>query len=83
MSWFLYIVECADGSLYTGITCNITRRIKEHNTSNKLGSKFTRVRRPVSLVYTEQLKSKSQALRRELEIKSWSRLKKLNLIKKA
>lgn len=80
MKWFVYIVKCKDGYLYTGITNNLERRLKEHNLDNKLGSKFVRVRRPAQLIYKEILSDKSKALRRELEIKGWSRKKKLELI---
>ncbi len=80
MKWFVYIVKCRDGYLYTGITQNIKRRLIEHNTDNKLGSKFSRVRRPAELVYKEVSIDKSNALKRELEIKGWSRKKKLELI---
>ncbi len=78
--WYVYILKCADEMLYTGITNNLERRIQEHAHDNKLGSKFVRVRRPIKLVYTEEVQTKSQALRRELEIKGWSRKKKLKLI---
>jgi len=66
--------------LYTGTTLNLKRRIQEHNYDNKLGSRFVRVRRPVRLIYYEMQVTRSQALKRELEIKGWSRKKKLNLI---
>jgi len=78
----VYVVKCKDGSLYTGITQNIQRRLTEHNYNNKLGSKFIRVRRPVKLVYKEVIENKGLALKRELEIKSWSRNKKLLLVNK-
>lgn len=80
MKWYIYILKCKDGYLYTGITQDLQRRLNEHNTDNKLGSKFIRVRRPAKLVYREVIKDKSNALKRELEIKGWSRKKKLNLI---
>lgn len=79
-TWHIYIVKCLDGYLYTGITQNLKRRILQHNTDNKLGSKFVRVRRPVELIYNELAIDKGKALRRELEIKGWSRKKKLQLI---
>jgi putative endonuclease len=79
--WIVYILQCSDESYYTGVTQNIERRIKEHNTDNKLGSKYVRSKRPARLVYLESAKSKSKALKRENEIKGYSREKKLELIK--
>ena len=76
--WWVYIVECVDNSLYTGITTNIDRRIKEHNTSNK-GAKYTRSRRPVSLIYKESCENRSIASKREYEIKKLKRADKLLL----
>ena len=78
--YFVYIVQCADNTLYTGIATELERRIKEHNESDK-GAKYTRVRRPVSLVYSESYPDRSTASRREYEIKKkMSRKQKLNLI---
>jgi len=76
--WFLYIVECKDKSLYTGISTNIDRRILQHNA--KIGAKSLRSKVPVSLVYSERYNGHSGAAKREMEIKGWSRNKKLNLI---
>ncbi len=76
---YVYILECADGTLYTGWTTNPERRVKTHNSGK--GAKYTRSRRPVKLVYTEQYESKSDALRREYEIKQLSRAQKLLLTK--
>lgn len=67
-SWYVYIVSCSDNSLYTGITKDIPRRLAEHNCSTK-GAKYTRARRPVTLVYQEQHPSKSAAAKREYAIK--------------
>lgn len=78
-SIYVYMVECADNTLYTGYTNNITHRIKEHN-SGKTGAKYTRSRRPVRLVYTELCATLSDALKREGEIKRLSRAEKLLLI---
>ena len=78
MSWYVYIIECKDKKFYTGITNNLERRVKEHN--GGYGCQYTLQRRPVRLVYSEQVKSKSNALKRESEIKGFSRLKKLVLI---
>ncbi len=70
--WFIYMLRCADGSLYTGITTDVERRVQEHNCL-KAGAKYTKSRRPVALVYREQCESRSQALIREYEIKQLSR----------
>tara|TARA_B110000902_G_C13996308_1_gene470886 strand:- start:239 stop:496 length:258 start_codon:yes stop_codon:yes gene_type:complete len=77
--WWVYIVACSDGSLYTGITTDQVRRIAEHNDSKK-GAKYTRNRRPVDLVYSEMLPNRSAASKREYEIKKLSRYDKLKLI---
>lgn len=79
MSYFVYILECNDTTLYTGITTDITRRIKEHNSSDK-GAKYTSVRRPVKLVYSEKSSDRSSASKREYEIKKLTKIKKLELI---
>ena len=78
-STYVYIVECADNTLYTGRTNNITHRVQEHNNA-RTGAKYTRSRRPVRLVYTEQCATLSDALKREGEIKRLSRAQKLALI---
>ena len=75
-SWFVYIVRCADDSLYTGITKNISRRIDEHNTDNRLAAAYTRARRPVALVYNENYRTRSQAAKREYQIKLLTRKEK-------
>lgn len=76
----LYILECADGTLYTGITTDMERRMAEHNTS-VLGAKYTRGRRPVRLVYAEKFRDRSLASREEAHIKTLSRFAKKSLIK--
>lgn len=81
MSCTVYILTCADKTLYTGITADLTRRLLEHN-SGKKGAKYTRSRRPVTVVYQEKATTKSAALKREIVIKKLSRLKKLELIQK-
>jgi|SaaInlStandDraft_1057018.scaffolds.fasta_scaffold00460_11 putative endonuclease len=81
IEWWVYLVSCSDGSLYTGITTNVERRISEHNTSKK-GAKYTRNKRPVRLVYSEVQSDRSTASKREYFIKKLSRDEKLNLIKK-
>ena len=77
--WCVYIVRCADESLYTGITTDLERRLREHN-STKNGAKYTRPRRPVCLVYQEAADSRSQASKREKEIKNLTQKQKLSLI---
>ena len=77
---FVYILECADKTLYVGCTNDIERRIKQHNES-KSGARYTKIRRPVKLLYTEQFKTLKSARSREAEIKSWRREKKLSLTK--
>ena len=79
--WFVYMVECADGSLYTGITTDLARRLREHNSgATKTGAKYTRAKQPVTLVYQEPVDSRSAATRRELAIKSLKRNDKLKLL---
>ena len=78
--WFVYIVRCADDSLYTGITKDVDRRIQEHNEGDKLAAKYTRARRPVVLVYQETCESRSAATKREIEIKLLSRTEKKHLL---
>ena len=77
--YYLYIVECADGTLYTGITVDLNRRIDEHN-SSKLGAKYTRSRRPVELLYSKRFRSRSAASKEEYRIKSLSREEKMGII---
>ena len=79
--WWLYIVACKDGKLYTGVTSDLQRRIRQHNRGQ--GCRFTKFRTPVHLVYKERCSSKQLALRREAEIKGWNRDKKLKLINQA
>lgn len=79
-TWYVYIVRCEDNSLYTGVTTDVERRLNEHNTNNKLGAKYTRVRRPVSLAYQESLPSRSEACRREYQLKQFSKTKKEALV---
>ncbi len=75
---YVYILKCGDNSLYTGWTTNLDKRLKCHNSGK--GSKYTRCRLPVEIVYSENLLDKSSALKRECEIKKLSRYKKLLLI---
>lgn len=78
--YYVYIVECSDGSLYTGITTDVERRILEHNYSFK-SAKYTRSRRPVKLVYSKLVGNRSLASKEEYRIKKLSRVKKLDVIK--
>jgi len=78
--YFVYMLECADGTLYTGIATDLERRLEEHNHSLK-GAKYTRTRRPVKLIYTEEYSDRSTASKREYEIKKkMSRKDKLRLV---
>ncbi len=76
--YFVYILECADGTLYVGSTNNLEKRVREHN-ELKSGAHYTKIRRPVMLKYKEELPGLSEARKREAEIKKWSRQKKLAL----
>ncbi len=79
MFWYLYIIECSDGNLYTGITNNLKRRIGEHNSGK--GCKFTKYRIPVVLRYSKRVNSRSVASKEEARIKALPRPKKIELIK--
>lgn len=79
MPYFVYILHCADGTLYTGITTDLQKRLNEHNHSSK-GAKYTRSRRPVTLAYSEPCKDRSEATKREIAIKKMSRQEKKRLI---
>ena len=76
---YTYIVKCSDGSLYTGWTNNLEKRIKDHNAGR--GAKYTKARRPVVLVYKEEFPTKQEAMKREWEIKRLSRKEKLSASK--
>jgi len=78
--YFVYILECSDHTFYTGITTNLDRRIKEHN-SSKLGAKYTKARRPVKLIYSKEFINRSEASIEESQIKKLSRLEKQNFLK--
>lgn len=77
--WYMYILLCNDQSFYVGITNNLEERINKHNQGK--GAKYTRGRRPTKLVYCEKFNNKSEARKREIQIKGWCREKKINLIK--
>lgn len=76
--WYVYIIECKDGKLYTGITNNLDNRVKQHNHGR--GCRFTKFRIPVKLLYNKECISKEEALHRESVIKGLTREKKLKLI---
>ena len=77
--WYVYILRCKDGTFYTGMTDNVTRRAEAHNAGR--GAKYTRSRIPVEVVYTEECESCSAALKREYAIKKLTRQQKLEMIK--
>ena len=77
--WYLYVVRCSDGTLYTGITTDVTRRLHEHNVTKK-GAKYTRARRPVELVYWIDFHDRSTASKAEFRFKKLSRKEKLDVI---
>lgn len=80
MTWIVYILRCGDGSLYTGITSDLARRLAAHESGR--GAAYTRGRRPLRLVYTERRRGRSAALRREAAIKRLPRVAKLALIER-
>ena len=79
MSWFVYILRCGDGTLYTGVTVDVERRLAAHRAGK--GAKYTRGRGPLELVYTQEQPDKSAALRREVQIKKLTRPQKEQLIR--
>lgn len=78
-TWFIYMVECQDGTYYTGVSNDLDHRVEQHNLGK--GAKYTRARGPVSLVYSEQCADRSTALKREFDIKKLTRSQKKKLIK--
>lgn len=78
--WFVYILRCGDGTLYTGITDDVQRRLEMHRSGK--GAKYTRGRGPLELVHAEEWEIKSQALHREIEIKNMTRKQKIALLDK-
>lgn len=76
--WYVYVLLCQDQSLYTGITNNIDKRFTEHK--NGKGGRYTRSHKPIKIIHKEKFLTKSDALKREMEIKKWSREKKLELV---
>ena len=78
MPWFVYLLQCGNGDLYTGMTSNLQQRLKDHQSGK--GGWFTKTTQPVTLVYQEQFATEAEARRREAQLKGWSRQKKLALI---
>lgn len=78
--WWVYMLRCADGSLYTGVATDVTRRLHEHNNSPR-AARYTRSRRPVELVLIEAVDNRSEALKRESRIKSLKRVEKETLVR--
>jgi len=76
--WYVYILRCTDGNLYTGSTTDITRRLKEHHSGR--GGAYTRTHLPVKLIYQESLSTRANALKREAQIKRWRRKDKIALV---
>jgi putative endonuclease len=76
--WHVYILLCADNSLYTGATNNLEKRVLDHK--NGKGAAYTRSHKPVKLIYSEPFSTKSEALKREIAIKSWTRAKKISVL---
>ncbi|MEC9247944.1 MAG: GIY-YIG nuclease family protein [Pseudomonadota bacterium] len=78
MTWTVYILECSDGSYYTGITKNLSRRITQHQTG--VGAKYTKGRTPIKLIYQEAYKDRSKATKREMEIMALKKIEKQRLV---
>jgi len=76
--YYVYLIQCEGGSIYTGVTTDLERRFKEH--SDKIGGHYTRAHKVEKILYTEEYSTRSEALKREAEIKKFSREEKLNLI---
>jgi putative endonuclease len=79
--WYFYLARCGDGSLYSGICVDLEARFEKHNSGK--GAKYTRSRLPVTMVYSEELESQSAALKREAEVKRWSKDRKEKLAARA
>lgn len=78
-NWFVYIIQCKDGSFYTGVTDNFTRRFLEHKSGR--GGWYTRKKKVKQIAHIEEFRTKQEALKREKQIKGWKREKKIKLIK--
>ena len=79
MSWYVYLLSCADDTFYTGISTDLKRRLDEHNHDDKKAARYTRARRPLNIVYFELCQSRSEASVREYEIRKLNRKKKQEL----
>ena len=79
--YFFYIIRCSDGTLYCGQTNNIQKRIREHNSNTNKSAKYTKGRGPVKLVYVEKHQTLQLAMKREWEVKKWTKAKKEALIR--
>lgn len=79
---YFYMVRCSDNSLYSGQTNNLEKRIKEHNSVGPRGAKYLRAKKPVKLVYSEEYPTLQLALKREFEVKQWTKVKKEELFRK-
>jgi putative endonuclease len=79
--WYLYLVRCRDGSLYTGITTDVTRRFAEHRENNSAGAKYLRGRGPLKLVFRQKIGSRSLALAVEMKVKKLSKARKEDLVR--
>ena len=80
MTWHVYILECSDKTFYTGITTDLARRVEEHNSNTGKGAKYTKMRQPVRLVYSEFASDRSEASKREAEIKKMKKVNKIALL---
>ena len=80
MAFFVYMLKCSDGTLYTGSTSDVQKRVHAHNFL-KSGARYTRTRRPVKVVYSKKFVSKQRAMRREYQLKQLTRIQKLELVK--
>lgn len=78
--YYFYILRCSDNSLYCGQTTDLERRVVEHNSGSVKSAKYTRAHRPVALVYSEKFETKQQAMKREWEVKQWTKTKKEKLV---
>ncbi|MEQ8264819.1 GIY-YIG nuclease family protein [Pseudohaliea sp.] len=82
-AWFVYVLRCADGSLYTGVTRDLARRLRQHNGELAGGPRYTRGRRPVVVAWSTAASSRSEAQRQEARIKRWPRRAKLRLLQRS
>jgi len=80
--YYFYILRCRDNTLYCGQTNDLEKRLKQHNEDNKKGAKYTKGRRPVALVYSEKYSTLQEAMKREWQVKKWTKAKKQALIER-